>query len=290
LTALPERVVGLGLCVRDEVFLVDDFAPLGDRSRYSAHVRMPGGMTAVAVAHAAALGCDAELLSMIGRDGDGRFVAKGLRECGVSMRRVIRHDDLPTTTCVVLVRRRDGERRFVVPERRAIERGAPDFDLAPIRRGAVLLIDGHFPEQALRAVRRARERGVPVVGDFARVQPSHLRLLPFVDHPIVPRAFVETLGVGNVRETLRYLRDRFGATPVVTLGREGALALLPAGYRRVPASRVDVVDTTGAGDAFHGAFAVGLVRGLDVTGALTLAARTASQSCRFLGGMGSLLG
>jgi sulfofructose kinase len=51
-----------------------------------------------------------------------------------------------------------------------------------------------------------------------------------------------------------------------------------------------VVDTTGAGDAFHGAFAVGLVRGLDVTGALTLAAQTASQSCRFLGGMGSLLG
>ena len=73
-----------------------------------------------------------------------------------------------TTIAVVLVAKRGGDRRFIVPDRRALERGTPDFDLRPIRSDSVLMVDGHFPAQALLAVRRARELGATVIGDFHR--------------------------------------------------------------------------------------------------------------------------
>jgi sugar/nucleoside kinase (ribokinase family) len=281
-------VVGLGLCVCDDVFLVDDFGLGEGRTRWRAHQRGPGGMVANALAAAAAQGCHAEILSLVGRDADGDFVARGLRERGVSTRRLVRSEQHPTTTALVLVEKGSGRRRFVVPDRRALERSAPDFDLAPIRRGALLLIDGHFPVQARRAAKRAHARGVPVVADFADARASHRALLSHVDFAIVPMEFVRTLGVGDARKTLRHLRDRHGCIPVITQGARGALALLHGKVERVPTPRVRALDTSGAGDVFHGAFAAGLVAGLDVRAALRAAAPIAADSCRHLGGCAPL--
>ncbi len=284
-----DRVVGLGLCVLDEVLLVDDFGLAEGRTRYRERVRLPGGMVTTALAQAAALGCESHLLSLVGADADGRYIARELRRRGVVTRRLIRCEQRATTMALVLVQHRGGQRRFVVPDRRAIERGVPDFDLTPIRRGAVLLIDGHFPAQTMRCVRRAREHDVPVIADLADARPALRRLLRYADYPIVPLEFVETLGVGGPDETLRYIHNRYRSTPVVTLGAKGALVLHGGRVRRIPSPRVRVVDSTGAGDVFHGAFAAGLLRGRDVLDSLALAARAASASCRALGGMGALM-
>lgn len=282
------RVVGLGLCVLDELLVVADLALAKERTRSLERVVGPGGTVSTAVAQAAQLGCRAELLSLVGHDADGRSLLRALRELGVGTRRVVRDSGSATTVALVLVDSRTGERRFVVPDRRALERRAPDFDLSPIRRGSVLLIDGHFPGQAARAVRRAREVGVPIVADFNRPRSDWMRLLPGVDFPIVPAGFGEGWGT-DARETLRRLKERSGGTPVVTEGRRGALALLGRRFVRIPAPRVRVRDTTGAGDAFHGAFAAGVARGLSVPDALALAARAGAASCTRLGGTAGLL-
>ena len=162
----------------------------------------------------------------------------------------------------MIVDRHSGGRRFVVPDRRALERRAPDFDLAPIRRGAVLLIDGHFPAQARRAVRRAREVGARVVADFHRPSRAALALLPYVDFAVVPREFAEAWNGPRIADTLSRLHEEFGATPVVTLGARGGVWLEGGRVRRFRAPRVRVLDSTGAGDAFHGAFAAGIAQGL----------------------------
>jgi sugar/nucleoside kinase (ribokinase family) len=130
---------------------------------------------------------------------------------------------------------------------------------------------------------------VPVVADFADARPAFLELLPLVDHPVVPEEFVAHYGRGDARATLRDLAERCSGTPVVTQGARGALALHEGRFRRIPSPRVEVVDTTGAGDAFHGAFAAGLAGGREVLDALGLAARAAAESCRGLGGSSRLL-
>ena len=76
---------------------------------------------------------------------------------------------------------------------------------------------------------------------------------------------------------------------MVTLGARGGIYLEGERVRRYRARRVPVVDTTGAGDAFHGAFAAGLCFGLELAAALDLAAHAAALNCSALGGMGRLM-
>jgi sulfofructose kinase len=189
----------------------------------------------------------------------------------------------------VLVDERTGARRFIVADRRGVERRAPKLDLTGIDRGTLLLLDGHFSQQALRAAKRAKARGARVIGDFSRPRRAECELLPYVDFPIVPQEFAAAYGDGDARRALRRLRDRFGGSPVVTQGARGGIYWDGRRIRRYPARRVDVRDTTGAGDAFHGAFAAGLYHGLDLPNAIALAARAAARCCTALGGVSRML-
>lgn len=282
------RVVGLGLCVVDHLYRVDGLDLASGRLRYRERRIASGGMTATALAQAAALGCDARLLSAVGDDAEGRWLRRTLRGLGVGTAGLRLSARTPTTVAVVLVDARSGERRFVVADRRRIEARAPRFDLAAIARGSVLLLDGHFPAQALRAARRARAVGATVVGDFHRETPGVRRLLPWVDHPIVPLEFAEQRG-SDPRRTLRDLAAVCRGTPVVTLGRRGGILLDGRRVRRFRAHPTRVVDTTGAGDVLHGAVAAGLAHGLSFAASLDLGARAAALACTALGGTARLL-
>jgi len=282
-------VIGLGLAVVDHFYVVDSLEFRESRVRYSTYIEVGGGMVSTALCQVAALGCRAEILSFIGADREGRLVRRLLREAGVGVRGLLRSKEHPTTVAAVLVDRKSGERRFLVADRRGIERAAPEFDLSVIREGSILLVDGHFAAQALRAVKRAREVGAKVVADLSHPRREFLKLLPFVDYPIVPLDFAEEYAGPDPRRTLRRLYEEHGGTPVVTLGRKGGIYLARGRERRFRAVRAKVVDTTGAGDVFHGAFAAGLCRGLELTAAIHLAARAAAGNCTALGGRGRLL-
>ena len=286
--APPRRVIGLGLCVLDHALVVDSFAG-AERLRYRRRLVSPGGMATNAVYQASALGVPARLLTALGADEEGRALRRALRRDGLDVRGVRLAEGVETTVCIALVRRADGERRFLVADRRRVEARAPDFDLSGIDRHALLLLDGHFPEQALRAARRARERGALVMADLSDTRPSHLRLLPCVDLPIVPRSFARSFGDGSPTRALRRLHERFGGTPVVTLGPRGGVYLAGGRVRRFEAVPARVLDTTGAGDVFHGAVAAALVHGAPLATALRIGAHAAARNCGALGGHGRLL-
>jgi sulfofructose kinase len=283
------RVVGLGLCVVDHAYRVEGFDPAQARTRFTERRVSSGGMIGTALAQTAALGCNTHILSVLGADAEGRFLRGALRAAKVKTGRLVLSPRLPTTVAVVLVDARSGERRFIVPDRRGIESRAPALDLSIIDRHTLLLVDGHFPAQALRAARRAREVGATVIGDFHLPRPAVRRMLPHVDHAIVPVEFAEACGDDDPRSTLRALAEVCRGRPVVTLGRRGGLYLEGRRVRRFRAYPAKVVDTTGAGDAFHGAFAAGLYHGLEFAEALDLAAQAAALACTALGGAARLM-
>ncbi len=283
------RIVGLGLCVVDHVYLVDDIDLRAARTRSTERLVSTGGMACNATIQAARLGCNTQLLTALGDAAEGRSLRRSLARAKVGTRGVLLVPGFPTTVSVVLVAKRGGERRFIVPDRRSIERNAPEFDLGAIGPGCVLLVDGHFSQQAFRAVVRAREVGASVIGDFSLPQPAILKLLPYVDYPIVPLEFAEAYGDGDPHRAMRRLRDGFGGDPVVTTGRSGGLHFRGRRVRRYRAQRVRVRDTTGAGDAFHGAFAAGLAHGFEFEAAIALAARAAAVCCTALGATSRLL-
>jgi sulfofructose kinase len=116
-----------------------------------------------------------------------------------------------------------------------------------------------------------------------------MRLLPYVDFPLVPEEFARSYTPDRPADTLRRLREEFGGRPVLTLGARGGLYLEGSRLRRFHAPRVRARDTTGAGDAFHGAFAAGLAQGLPFERNLARAAACGARACRRLGGVSSLL-
>jgi sugar/nucleoside kinase (ribokinase family) len=275
--------------VVDHVYLVDKLDLSSDRMRFSKRLVGTGGMMGTALAQAASLGGSAHALSLLGDDVDGQFVRRSLTALGVKTQLLLLSPDFETTVAVVLVEGKTGERRFIVPDRRALESEAPDFDLTLIDRDATLMVDGHFPHQALRAVRRAREVGASVIGDFHRPSPGVRELLPYVDYPIVPREFAGLFSAGGPQRAVEKLADEYGGTPIVTMGEEGGLYLDQGRVCQYAARRVRAIDTTGAGDVFHGAFAVGLARGLGLVESIDLAVRAASLCCTALGGTGRLM-
>jgi sulfofructose kinase len=281
--------VGLGLCVVDHFYVVETLDGDPERIRYAERLVACGGMIGTALSQAAHLGAQTHVISLVGADAMGRFVRRRLRAAGVRTRRLRLDPERPTGVAVVLVERRSGERRFLVADRRALERGVPDFDLSPIQAGSVLLVDGHFPAQCRLAVRRAREVGARVVGDFSRPSRDILRLLRHVDYPVLPMAFARSWTTEAPAQALRRLRDEYGGTPVFTDGARGGLFLEEGRVRRYRTPRVRVRDTTGAGDVFHGAFAAGLAFGLPLALAIEGAARAGAACCTALGGTGRLL-
>lgn len=283
------HIVGLGLAVVDHVYRVDRIDLQHPRIRYTDRFEMGGGMVSTALVQAAALGCRASILSQVGADREGRQVEAWLAEAGVDTAGLLLSEAAHTTVAVVLVESDTGERRFLVADRRSLESSAPAFDLTSITRDTVLIVDGHFSGQALRALERAKQVGATVVGDFSDPRPEYLALLPFVDYPIVPYEFARAYAGDDPREALRRLYEVAGGTPVVTLGERGGVYLDGGRHREFAAVPVAAVDTTGAGDAFHGAFAVGLARGLALEVCLDLAAHAAATSCTALGGRGRLM-
>ncbi len=162
-----------------------------------------------------------------------------------------------------------------------------DLSRASIESARALHLDGGDPAAAAWAAEVARKAGVAVFLDADTQGPGVLELVTRVDFPVVSREFAESSSEGGSPRAA--LEEFPGDGPlVVTLGARGAMARF--GHRIVesPGFRIEPRDTTGAGDAFHGAFIWGVLEGWDAETVLCAANAAAAMNCRALGAQGGL--
>jgi sulfofructose kinase len=161
-----------------------------------------------------------------------------------------------------------------------------------ITSGRMLIVDCHETAVSAQAAKLAREAGIPTVADVERVRPGIAELLQNVDAIIMAEAFPADLtGHEEQGRALRTIARDFNAPLVcVTLGAEGSLAWCDGREIRTPAFQVACVDSTGAGDAFRGAFAAACLRSAneDIENVLSYANAVAALNCRALGARGGL--
>ncbi|WP_344651034.1 PfkB family carbohydrate kinase [Cryptosporangium japonicum] len=229
-----------------------------------------GGPAANAAVTFARLGGDATLVTALGRHPLARYAAAELAQHGVTVHDAAPDVSLPPPVSAIQVLDATGDRQVS-----SINAGAhwaanpaePPADLSVLVRDAdVVLVDGHHPRLALAAARA----GATVVLDGGSWKPVLTELLPYVDYAVCSAVFpdAESLDVPHVAVTR-------GPDPVSwwSEGRSG----------QVPVPSVDVRDTLGAGDAFHGAFAYALTRGASFEEALEHGARIAALRCSVAG-------
>lgn len=275
------RVLVVGSINVDLVCSVDRLPLAGETVTGGRFAQFGGGKGANQAVAAARLGARVSLVGAVGDDEFGSQALDELRREGVDVSGVVRVD-APTGVALITVDKA-GENQI------AVASGAnAAFTLSSLElRGSGVVLVGHevSPDVVLAAGRQAAAAGWPVI-----LNPAPARELPDVPLAVLtPNASeaAELSGRSDPADAAASLASSTGAAVLVTLGGEGALLLEPGGeVERIPAERVDVVDTTGAGDSFDAGFLAAWLDGLSLEEAVRWAAVAGSLSTRAAGGTG----
>ena len=281
-------IVGIGICTVDHLMVVPQMPGDNQNMRVSTYLRQSGGLASSALAAAARLGAKTKIIARIGDDGDGEYIRRDLEREGVDTALLLSAAGTGSTVAVILVNAATGERSIVSRAATGPPIAPQDIPRAVITGARSLFIDAHNPA-TLQAARWAREAGRQVVLDPAQPYAQIRAILPYVTVPIVPEQWAREWLPGQPPQAAAQALHQAGAeTAIVTLGERGAVVCSAAGLRAYPAFAVDVVDTTGAGDAFHGAFMYALLQDWELPRCVRFAAAVGSLNCRALGGRTAL--
>jgi sugar/nucleoside kinase (ribokinase family) len=279
---MSPSAVFAGLCTLDLIQEVDHVPAADEKITAGRQVVAAGGPAANAAATFACLGGSATLVTGVGDHPLAAGVKADLARLGVRLVDFAAGDPAPPAVSCVLVTAGTGTRAVVSRNATGQRLRVPD-DLDGLVRGAELvLVDGHHPDLAVAALRAAADRVTVLDGGSWK---EHLpRLLPMVDVAICSADLRPPGGA----PTLAYLAGQGVAWRAVTDGARPVRWAGPASAGEIPVPEVDAVDTTGAGDVFHGAFCHALLRAgtLDepaFVAALRRAGKIAAESCGWFG-------
>jgi sugar/nucleoside kinase (ribokinase family) len=225
----------------------------------------------------------------IGEDAAGKFQIEEMKREGVEAHWVKARGHR-SQTAFILVDEESGERTVLWNRDPQIALRPKDLRREWILRARALLVDGHDTAAATRAARWAYEAKIPVVGDFDNRYPGVEALLEYVDFPIASKDFPERLtGEPDLLKSLPKIFPLLKCHLIAaTLGPPGVLAWDGTRFMLCPGFLVKTVDTTGAGDIFHGAFLYGLVRGMPTEDILEFSCAAAALNCPAVGARGKI--
>lgn len=282
---IGKPVIGLGQCSWDLLGRVAEYPPVDEKAELLDFVEQGGGPVATALVTLARLGAKASFFGSIGADSYGTRIADSLDAAGVDISQLQTDPAGSSQLAFIAVEQQQGRRNIFCHRgaRRLFclnERGRQDIVAA-----AALLLDGTEPAAAFEAAMLAQACQVPVVLDGGSLRDSTLDLLPYCNHLVVSQKFAGQLCPGRPEAALDRLLESGAEVAVVTLGARGCIARDRAGTRiACPAFDVDVVDTTGCGDVFHGGYLYGLLAGQPLAERLRFASACAALKARQPGG------
>lgn len=276
-------VIGVGVSAFDYLTRVDDFPGVDTKVRSEVLEMQGGGTVGTALATVSRLGLRAAFAGILGDDDFGRGILSGLEadEVDTSLTVVAAGARSPFAFCVSSPPHRTVFSIRPTTPPLAISDAALDAYLD----ARYLHLDGTEEQASVQLARAARVRGVGVSLDFQRVRPDSDELLALADVAIVSEAFArERFGDVAPPVALQALHRPSMQLAAITLGARGSIGTDGKTTWEIPAEPVEVVDSTGAGDVYHGAALVALLHGHDVAHALRFATHVAGLSCRALGG------
>lgn len=233
-----------------------------------------GGPAANAAITAARLGLHAGFCGYLGKDVFGQKHNQELQNEAVNTVLVV-YGDAATPLSTILVKP-NGKRALInyKAQSGALPADSVDFGrIAP----KVLLTDGHEPHLSLAAIQHYAALAIPTLLDAGSLHPGTQALLSKVDYLVASEKFACQYA-GNVHTALRQLAE-LNPVVVITLGERGLIWKRGLESGSLPAPPIEAIDTTGAGDAFHGGFAAGLALSLSWQELLRYASAAGGYCC-----------
>lgn len=281
--ATQTLVTCVGLAVQDLVFTMDAPVLAGEKNFAAGLHPVGGGPAANAAVSIARLGGQSRLVSALGTDTIGDAITAELVDFGVDCS-LVRRVDAPSPLSAVLIGP-DGDRTIVNRTDPAL------WDLASLPTGSdidgsdVVLTDVRWLPGALAAASVARDLNIPTVVDWDLTdEPVPDELLDMATHVIFSEPAFEQRFRSVSSSTVTDVARRHDTVVGVTQGSSGVVWASDGKGHRTDAFGIEAVDTLGAGDVFHGAFALGVTRGLAMSDIVEWSAAAAAVKCATGGG------
>jgi sulfofructose kinase len=277
-------VLCVGHAVQDFVFTVEQLPTRPEKHRAASFTCVGGGPAATAAVAVSRLGGQALLAARVGTDAVADLIAAELAGYGVDCRHLRRCPGRMSSLSAVMVDTA-GERmivNYLDPAMPASADWLPD----PVAAGcAAVLADTRWPEGALAALGAARAAGLPAILDADRPIPPDGALLAAATHVAFSHeALSEYTGESDPARALARAAGRLPGWCCVTVGADGVFVMQGGRLHHRPGHRVEVVDTLGAGDVWHGAFALALAEGRSDDAAVDFASAAAALKVQRAGG------
>ena len=267
MNAFPNEVidiVGIGASTLDRFIVVDHFPTGREVQQAISSTTDGGGPVATALATAGKYGSRTVMIDRIGDDMVGRYILEDFHKYNVNTEGIQVDVDAKSGTATILVKQKTGERAVFFERSTATEPEFLEAHKQLIESAYILHINGRHRKLMRSAMAVAKEVGTIISLDGgAQRYDEDMKPITEASHiVIVARDYAEKYtGTTNLEDACRIIHERGAFIAGVTDGANGSYFVWPDGtsYRCEPFTQATVVDTTGAGDSFHGAFLANLV-------------------------------
>lgn len=281
-------IIGIGQPIKDFLMVVEKMPEENSFTALEDFSSQGGGKVSTALVAAARLGMKCAMVGTVGQDHRGRFVRDDFIRHGIDTSHLIERKEGETGYCVCLAERSTQNRRFFGIRPGADQLKETELDYEFLREGKILHLEA--PDAVSKAAAAyARKQGILVSMDgdpYEDENESLKEMESMIDIFIGSEAyFRKRAGNGCIKDVLYELSEKGCAVSAVTLGEKGAAALIDGKYIEIPAYHgIEAVDTTGAGDVFHGAFLSAWCKRMDPVYCLQFASAVSAVKCTFIGG------
>lgn len=280
-----KKIVGIGACVMDTLIEVPNYPKEDTKLRANSTRLAGGGPVATGIVAAAKLESETAYIGVLSDDAGGTFLLKDFQKYGVDTKEITVIPEYRSFTSTIWLSAESASRTCV------FDRGnLPALELNREQKQAIisadlLMIDGNEMSAAEEAVKLANENRVKVLYDAGGLYEGVERLLSYTDILIPSEEFaLKHTKCETVENAAKELYEKYDPEVVViTQGKQGGVLYDGKTLKRYPAFPVKAVDSNGAGDVFHGAFAAGLVRGFDYMQCCIFASATSAIKCTGIG-------
>ncbi len=285
-------VVGVGLNATDTLLVVSHFPAYGGKVPFLHEILSPGGQVASAMVACSKLGLRAKYIGTIGDDHRGKVQMDSLTGSGIDLSHVQRRPHCGNQSAYIIIDQSTGERTVFWSRPECLAITPEEITEDQITCARLLHIDGHDTPAVAHAARLARAKGIPVTVDVDTIYPGFEHVLPHVDYLVASSEFPgRWTRIEDPFKALEKLQGDYGMkVAAMTLGAHGALARVGGEYVYAPAFVINCVDTTGAGDVFHGAFCYAVLQDMPIDEALEFSNAMAALNCLGIGARGHIGG
>lgn len=282
-------VVGIGQCCWDILAYVNTYPEADEKEEILHLTEQGGGPVATALVGLQRLGIPCRFYGVVGTDVPAQRIRSSLAEEGIDCDGLITRNGATSQTAYIIIEQGSGRRTIFWQRPSGAEIRPSELDAGFLEGTAALHLDGLMPEISLYALHAAHREGLPVMVDAGRMRPGMKELAAECDYLVAAKRFFLDLGWDGTAEAFQELAAGLGAPVVtVTLGERGSLTWSGNELFAVAAPAVEVVDTTGAGDIFHGGYLYGILQEWGLRKTVCFASAMAALSCRAVGGRGGI--